>query len=119
MFPNQFSIYLHDTPAKELFDRDARSFSNGCVRVEKAFELAYYLLAPQLEDPESTFRAWVDAGSERYVNLEQPIAVHLVYRTVWLDETGEVRYRGDIYGRDRAVFEALEAEGVTLPATQG
>jgi murein L,D-transpeptidase YcbB/YkuD len=119
MFPNQFSIYLHDTPAKELFDRDARSFSNGCVRVEKAFELAHYLLAPQLEDPQATFRSWVDAGSERYVNLDQPIAVHLVYRTVWLDEAGEVRYRGDIYGRDRAVFEALEAEGVTLPAAQG
>jgi murein L,D-transpeptidase YcbB/YkuD len=117
MFPNQFSIYLHDTPNRELFDRDARAFSNGCVRLAKPFELAHYLLAPQLDDPEAQFQAWLDAGSERYVTLEAPIAVHLVYRTAWADEEG-IHFRRDIYGRDARVLAALAERGVTMPAAR-
>ncbi len=111
MFPNQFAIYLHDTPARELFNRDQRALSNGCVRLEDPFELAYYLLAPQLDDPETTFRSWVAAGAERHVTLKEPIQVHIVYRTAWADADG-VHYRADVYGRDRAVIKALRAAGV-------
>jgi L,D-transpeptidase YcbB len=116
MFPNQFAIYLHDTPNRELFDRDARGFSNGCVRLEDPFELAHYLLAPQLDDPQAQFQAWVDAQSERYVTLDEPIAVHITYRTAWADEGG-VHFRADIYGRDARVLEALHEAGVA-PAVQ-
>jgi L,D-transpeptidase YcbB len=119
MFPNQFAIYLHDTPARELFARDGRAFSNGCVRLEDPFEFAHYLLAPQLDDPEATFAAWVAAESERYVTLEEPITVHIVYRTAWADAEGEVQYRADVYGRDRRVLEALAARGVAMPGPQG
>ena len=115
MFPNQFAIYLHDTPNRELFDRDARAFSNGCVRLEDPFELAHYLLAPQLDDPERQFQAWVDARSERYVTLEKPIAVHITYRTAWADEGG-VHFREDVYGRDARVLAALREAGVAPPA---
>ncbi|MEM6438460.1 MAG: L,D-transpeptidase family protein [Pseudomonadota bacterium] len=113
MFPNQFSIYLHDTPSKSLFKRDGRAFSHGCVRVENPFDLAYALLGPQLDDPVGTFQAWLDARSERYVHLNEHVPVHITYRTVWVDEAGTAQYRADIYGRDRKVWTALEQAGLT------
>jgi L,D-transpeptidase YcbB len=114
MFPNQFAIYLHDTPHRELFDRDGRAFSNGCVRLEDPFELAHYLLAPQLDDPEAQFRSWLDAEDERYVTLDEAINVHITYRTVWADDGG-VHYREDAYGRDARVLAALKEAGVAPP----
>jgi murein L,D-transpeptidase YcbB/YkuD len=119
MFPNQFSIYLHDTPAREYFTRDARAFSNGCIRLEEPLALAYILLQGQVPDPQAAFAGWQAGGSERHVNLERPIPVHIGYRTVFVDDGGEVRYRADIYGRDAKVFRALEGAGVTIPAAQG
>ena len=101
------------------FARDARAFSNGCIRLEKPVELAHILLTGQVDDPAAAFDGWVAAKSERQVTLERTIPVHIVYRTVWFDETGAARYRPDVYGRDAQVFEALEAAGVTLPAAQG
>jgi murein L,D-transpeptidase YcbB/YkuD len=119
MFPNRFSIYLHDTPHREYFALDTRALSNGCIRVEKPKELAEILLAGQTPDPAAAFDGWVATGKEKHVTLERTMPVHLVYRTVWVEEDGTLRYRGDIYGRDEAVFEALEAAGVMLPAAQG
>lgn len=119
MFPNQFSIYLHDTPARDLFARDERAFSNGCVRLQDPLELAYRLLEGQVADPKASFDGWLAAKAERTVTLQRPIAVHLDYRTVWLDRTGELRYREDIYGRDGRVFAALQRAGVTVPGAQG
>ncbi len=119
MFPNQYAIYLHDTPLRDLFGRQVRAMSNGCVRVEKPLELAYLLLEGQVEDPVASFDAWLAAKSERTITLDRPIPVHLVYRTVFVDEAGAIQRRFDVYGRDAEVFEALEAAGVTLRATQG
>jgi murein L,D-transpeptidase YcbB/YkuD len=119
MFPNQFAIYLHDTPSRDLFARDARAFSNGCIRLQEPLELAYILLEGQVGDPEEAFAGWLAAGTERHVNLDRPIPVHIGYRTVFVDDAGEVRFREDIYGRDAKVFRALEAAGVTIPAAQG
>lgn len=119
MFPNQFAIYLHDTPHRELFARDMRAFSNGCVRVEDPLGLAYALLEGQVEDPEAAFAGWMAARTERTVTLARPIPVHIEYRTVFVDDAGEVQHRFDVYGRDARVFEAMEAEGVTLTAAQG
>jgi len=112
MFPNQFSIYLHDTPSKSLFKRDARAFSHGCVRVENPFELAYILLAPQYDDPQAAFHSILDSGRERWVNLDEPVRVNLTYRTAWVDETGIAQFREDVYGRDEAVWAALEEKGL-------
>jgi murein L,D-transpeptidase YcbB/YkuD len=119
MFPNQFSIYLHDTPSKGLFDEGERAFSNGCVRVEDPIALAELLLAGQADDPAAAMAEWLAAGAERTVTLERPIPVHLVYRTVFVDDDGRIRRRQDVYGRDAKVWRALEAAGVTLPAAQG
>lgn len=120
IFPNNHSIYMHDTPHRELFARDARAFSNGCIRLEKPVELAQVLLGAQgTADPAATFDGLLAGGKERRVDLDRPIPVHIEYRTVFVDDAGTVRYRSDIYGRDAEVFRALQAAGVALPAAQG
>ncbi len=119
LFPNQHSVYMHDTPHRELFARDVRAFSNGCIRLEKPVELAEILLAGQSDDPAGLYRSLRAGGKEKGVALEQTVPVHIVYRTVIFDEDGVAHYRPDVYGRDARIFEALEAAGVTLPTAQG
>lgn len=114
MFPNRFAIYLHDTPSRRLFERDVRAYSHGCVRVAKPLEFAYYLLTGQEDDPAGAFHAWLDRGRERRVDLVNPLPVHLTYRTAWVDPQGVENFRGDIYGRDRKVADALLREGVAI-----
>jgi len=115
MFPNKYNIYLHDTPARSLFNRDTRTYSHGCVRVQKPLELAYTLLAPQDNDPEGTFASVRATRRETTINLEAPVPIYLTYQTVFLDENGELAYRVDVYDRDTLVFDALAENGVTLP----
>lgn len=115
MFPNNHAIYLHDTPSRELFERDRRAYSSGCVRVRDPLRLAALLLAPQVSDPEAYIERLVANGEERYVHLERTVPVHLIYRTAVVDEFGELRFRPDVYGRDALVAEALSTAGVALP----
>ena len=77
MFPNPYNIYLHDTPAKNLFLRKVRAFSHGCVRLNDPFDFAYALLSKQESDPEGFFKAKLDTGLETVVPLEKPVPVHL------------------------------------------
>ena len=119
LFPNQHSVYMHDTPHRELFARDVRAYSNGCIRLEKPVELAHIVLTGQVPDPAARYAELRASGKERGITLDRPIPVHIVYRTVTFDDAGAVRYRPDVYGRDADVFEALEAVGVTLPTAQG
>ena len=115
MFPNGDSIYLHDTPTKKYFARDVRALSHGCVRVQDPLELATLLLSPQQADPRGFIDAVLAAGRERYVYLDRPVPVHLTYRTAWVDGDGVLQLRADIYGRDGAALEALNAAGVAGP----
>ncbi len=119
MFPNKYNIYLHDTPSKSLFDRDARAYSHGCIRVQTPMEFAYALLAPQEIDPEGAFQAVLNTGRETQIDLETPIPVHIVYRTVFVDEFGVDQFRHDVYGRDDLVMNALMNAGVTLAGAEG
>jgi murein L,D-transpeptidase YcbB/YkuD len=112
MFPNRFNIYMHDTPSKNLFRRDGRAFSHGCVRVENPFEFAYALLEGQVEDPVGTFHRYLDSQREIYVNFDRPVPVHIVYRTAWVEPDGRPQFRSDVYGRDAAVWAALERAGL-------
>ncbi len=116
MFPNWHAIYLHDTPAKSLFGKDIRAYSHGCVRVQKPFELAYTLLAPQVRDPKSYFDGLVAAGDEVTVRLKEPVPIYLVYRTAWVSPEGRPNYRADTYKVDKKVFAALSRAGVVLRA---
>lgn len=114
MFPNDFAIYLHDTPQRHLFARDVRAYSHGCVRIEKPLEFARFLLEGQEADPAGAFERWLATGRERYVQLDEHLPVHITYRTAWIDETGTSQFRGDVYGRDVQVMDAMRAAGVEL-----
>ena len=118
MFPNKHAIYLHDTPAKNLFGKDIRAYSHGCVRVQKPFELAYTLLAKQSANPKALFDGYVKAGKEVTVNLKQPVPIYLVYRTAWVEPNGRPNYRLDTYKVDKKVFAALAKAGVVLRGIQ-
>lgn len=119
MFPNQYNIYLHDTPAKELFDHEVRAYSHGCIRLADPFDFAYALLAAQSDDPKGLFQTHLDSDRETVVKLEEHLPVHLVYFTAWPTAKGEMTYRRDIYGRDGRIFEALTEAGVALGGVQG
>ncbi|HSK76445.1 MAG TPA: L,D-transpeptidase family protein [Thermoanaerobaculia bacterium] len=110
MFPNEFDIYLHDTPADHLFDRAERDFSHGCIRLEKPVELARYLLRG---DPKWTPDAIQDAltsGEHAAIKLPRPLPVHILYWTAWVDQDGTVEFRKDVYGHDETLEKALAGE---------
>lgn len=112
MFPNPWNIYLHDTPSKQYFRRSSRMFSHGCVRVGAPFGLAEALLAPQTENPRSTFRGALAHDTEQVIHLKPPIPVHLVYFTLWPTPNGGFRRYPDVYGRDARIRRALAKAGV-------
>lgn len=119
MFPNKHNIYLHDTPAKNLFGRETRAYSHGCIRLADPFDFAYALLAPQTNDPKGFFQSTLAKGTETQVDLKKPVPVHIIYRTAFADGKGEMQYRRDIYGRDARIWKALSEAGVALRAIQG
>jgi len=108
MFPNEYAVYLHDTPSKYLFDRADRSFSSGCIRVENPFELAEILLGADGWNQEK-FQQVLDTGKERTVFLSEPVPVLLLYWTAQANPDGTVSFFRDIYARDAAIQEALDA----------
>jgi murein L,D-transpeptidase YcbB/YkuD len=107
MFPNQFNVYLHDTPADSLFARASRSFSHGCVRVEEPKQLAEYLLRDQPEWTPDKIDEAMHAGEERTVKLARPIPVYLGYWTARVSADGIVQFRRDVYGIDSRLTTML------------
>ena len=114
MFPNRFSIYMHDTPSKELFFRDERTFSHGCIRVQDPFDFAHVLLTNQMGDPITGFVRFLEQNREIQINLSESIPVHIQYRTVFEGVDGQINYRSDIYGRDAMVFLAMLDAGLIV-----
>ncbi|WP_370401418.1 L,D-transpeptidase family protein [Sulfitobacter sp. JB4-11] len=119
MFPNKHNIYLHDTPAKNLFSRDVRAFSHGCIRLNDPFDFAYVMLSPQADDPKALFQRTLKTGRETKIVLDQPVPVHIIYRTAVTNARGHTEYRADIYGRDARIWDALSKAGVVLGGVQG
>ncbi len=119
MFPNEYNIYLHDTPAKDLFAHEVRAYSHGCVRLGSPVDFAYALLAMQSDDPEGDYGRARRSGAETPITLEQSVPVHLVYFTAWPTSRGQIGYRQDVYGRDAGIWRALNAAGVDLVGGQG
>jgi murein L,D-transpeptidase YcbB/YkuD len=107
MFPNEYDVYLHDTSAKHLFSENVRTFSHGCTRIEKPLELAEYLLRDDPRWSRKDLVAAIGKGTEQAVMLPHPVNVHFLYLTAWVDESGTVQFRRDIYGRDKSLDEAL------------
>jgi L,D-transpeptidase YcbB len=107
MFPNDQFIYLHDTPSRDLFTRQTRAFSSGCIRVEHPFELALELLGPNWS--QARIDALLATARTETVFLDTPIPVLLQYWTAEVDETGQIFFWSDIYERDAAVIAELNA----------
>ena len=97
--PNKHSVYMHDTPLKQLFSQSARAFSSGCVRVERVLDVVAWLLGPQNWTLEKVQEA-ASAGRRDNVKLAKPVPVHFVYLTAFVAENGVAQFRPDIYGRD-------------------
>ncbi|WP_225029964.1 L,D-transpeptidase family protein [Xinfangfangia pollutisoli] len=119
MFPNQYNIYLHDTPSKSLFKEDVRAYSHGCIRVADPFDLAHMLLSVQSDNAEAEFEADLKTGRETIVKFEKTVPVHLVYFTAYPEAKGRMGYRRDVYGRDAKLWEALKDAGVALGPVSG
>jgi murein L,D-transpeptidase YcbB/YkuD len=100
MFPNEFNVYLHDTPAESLFARATRSFSHGCVRIEEPRALAEYLLKGQEGWTEDRIVDAMHAGEEKFVKIEKPVPVYLGYWTATPTEDG-IQFNNDVYAIDR------------------
>lgn len=111
VFPNTYNVYLHDTPSHALFSRSQRTFSHGCIRVSQPAELASALLGGEPTGwGIKRVKEVIDSQKRTVVRLEKPIPVHIVYRTVWFDHEGNVRFNEDIYGRDKLLEQALFQE---------
>ncbi len=109
MFPNAHSVYLHDTPSRELFARASRAFSHGCVRVENPLEFAARLLEEQADWTRDAIDRAIDDGRTTTVYLTTPLRVLIVYWTAEPADGGRVRFHEDVYARDSAVLSALES----------
>jgi L,D-transpeptidase YcbB len=115
MFPNEHNVYLHSTPAQQLFSQSRRDFSHGCIRVEKPAELAAWLLQDQPKWTLNAVKAAMQSGPDnQQVNLNRPVPVVIIYLTAVVEEDGEVFFFDDIYGHDRAL-NAVLAKGPPYP----
>jgi murein L,D-transpeptidase YcbB/YkuD len=107
IMPNDFSIYLHDTPAVALFGKEKRAFSHGCIRVEKPVALAEYLLSDQKDWNENKIRTAMGLDEPTKVDLSKPYPVYITYRTAWVDENDMLNFRQDVYGHDERQLTRL------------
>jgi L,D-transpeptidase YcbB len=111
-FPNKFLVYQHDTPQKHLFEKQARAFSHGCMRVQNPEQYAQVLLS--LSQPEENYTAArirnMYGSDERTINFKRPIPVYVTYQTAFVDDAGKLQTRADVYGHDKAITRVLTDE---------
>jgi len=109
MFPNEHNVYLHDTPTPELFGREERLFSHGCIRVEDPLGLAELVLGDPTKWNRATLREAIDSGAQRTIRLPRPVPVFVLYWTAAVDLQGRIHFSEDVYHRDPAILSALNA----------
>jgi murein L,D-transpeptidase YcbB/YkuD len=109
LFPNPYNVYLHDTPSRDLFSREQRLFSHGCIRVQDPLSLAELLLNDPLLWSRARLEAAVAERDTRSVPLPRPVEVVIQYWTASADEAGVLHFYRDVYGRDAALLAALNA----------
>ena len=109
VFPNKYSVYLHDTPSRNLFSQHKRNFSHGCIRVSTPEKLAGFLLeGTQNQWDEAKIIKEISLGKNKVLSLPVKIPVHLTYQTAWSDSSNIVHFNTDIYDRDTELLKALE-----------
>jgi murein L,D-transpeptidase YcbB/YkuD len=109
MFPNKYNVYLHDTSEPWLFKKTERSFSSGCIRVGKPFVLADYVLENNTRLKKTAIPDLFKQSEKKTLSLKHAIPVHVLYWTAWVDDSGKLNFRKDIYGRDRELAKALQS----------
>ena len=107
LFPNSHSIYLHDSPAKSLFNENKRAFSHGCIRLAEPKKLALYLLRNDTLWDETKITNAMNKGVERYVTLKKTVPVFIAYFTAWVDRNGKLNLRNDVYKRDSRLSKMI------------
>jgi murein L,D-transpeptidase YcbB/YkuD len=113
VFANPFNVALHDTPAVQLFVVEPRAFSHGCVRVDRALDLAERLLVGDSAWTRERLERALDRGRERWVPLPAPVPVHIGYWTAWVDERGVAHFGPDVYEWDARLARALASAAFT------
>jgi L,D-transpeptidase YcbB len=114
IFPNNYNIYMHDTPEQELFSKSRRDFSHGCIRLERPADVAVWVLRDNPGWNTDHVRAAMNGTATQQVNLAHPIPVLILYATVIVTEDGQVHFYDDIYGHDAALEKVL-AKGYPYP----
>jgi L,D-transpeptidase YcbB len=110
LFPNQYNIYLHDTPAKNLFNEPKRLFSHGCIRVKNPEKLAEFLLRDYPEWTAEAREAAMNDRKENWVTLKKEVPVFISYFTAWVDGSGTLQFREDVYSHDKRLEKVLFAD---------
>jgi murein L,D-transpeptidase YcbB/YkuD len=114
VFPNDFSIYLHDTSEPELFDKSVRAFSSGCVRVSKPKQLALALLKHQPGWDLPQIESYISRYETKHIAIKEPVPVYLMYWTAWVDNEGRLQLRDDVYSRDKVDASSSELDSMVL-----
>ncbi|WP_419205603.1 L,D-transpeptidase family protein [Photobacterium leiognathi] len=114
LMPNDYAIFLHDTPARGLFSKTKRDLSSGCVRVERAYDLANYVIDYQNRGNIPAFNKMLNAEKQKTVSLSKRIDVDFVYLTAWVDQNGKVQMREDIYGYDSPSANKIKNKFITM-----
>ncbi|MEA3031881.1 MAG: L,D-transpeptidase YcbB [Sphingomonadales bacterium] len=109
--PNQYAIYLHDTPSQALFGRPVRAFSHGCIRTQNVRDFAALLLAPTGQWGRGQIDRAIDTGRNQSVTLAAPVPIYIAYFTAAATSDGDIVTYNDVYGRDAPVRQALNRAG--------
>jgi murein L,D-transpeptidase YcbB/YkuD len=107
LFPNSHNIYLHDSPAKNLFGESSRAFSHGCIRLAEPEKMAVYLLKDDPKWNAEKIHKAMHSLKEQYVTLPDPVPVYIAYLTAWVDNSGKLNFRKDIYNRDQRLEDMI------------
>jgi hypothetical protein len=113
IFDNPYAVFLHDTNAKRLFNNRVRAFSHGCIRMEKAVELAHYLVTGVVGRESKYISKFLKEKQQHWVDLKKPIPIHIRYFTCEFKNNQFFRY-GDIYHKDRFLYELIYQETVKI-----
>ena len=107
LFPNNYNIYLHDTPSKNLFNESKRDFSHGCIRVSEPKKLAEWILRNDSSWNAALIEKAMNSGREQFVTVKPTLPVFIGYFTAWVDREGQVNFRDDVYGHDKVLMQKM------------
>jgi len=107
LFPNKFSVYMHDTPTKHLFKKDKRAFSHGCIRLQKPRELLQTFSTFNNHINFEKAQKTLKGKKKKYFNLTEKVPVDVIYLTAWVDYDGKLQFRNDVYGYDEMQLKSF------------